>query len=187
MADKSGKKEKVSELDKNFQKTLQEIASNEKDFKTELEGMEIKHAREVSIEDGKNHCYLIQVSTKNEKDLKKVQQTLSKKLEDHFGKPVSIIPEKKRVNGNLYRKYKGTKVPRDRTLTALFDSYLEDLLYPAVIVGKRIRYPKGKVRKFKVLIDPIDKELLNNKIPSITGCYKALTNRELEIEFPENH
>ena len=35
MADKSGKKEKVSELDKNFQKTLQEIASNEKDFKTE--------------------------------------------------------------------------------------------------------------------------------------------------------
>ena len=67
MADKSGKKEKVSELDKNFQKTLQEIASNEKDFKTELEGMEIKHAREVSIEDGKNHCYLIQVSTKTKK------------------------------------------------------------------------------------------------------------------------
>ena len=83
----------------------------------------------------------------------------------------------------IFKRYEGTKVPRDRTLTAVFDAYLDDLVYPATIVGKRIRFPRGKVRHFKVILDKLDEETINYKIPSITACYKALTNRELEVAF----
>ena len=180
-----GKKEKLTEIEKNFQTTLKSIINTEKDHKKELEGLEIENAKEVQVEKDEK-CYLVRLNSNNENDLKKVHPTLIKKFEEQFSVPVAIIPAKKRVNGKLYKKFRGTKVPRDKTLTAMFDSYLDDLLFPATIIGKRIRYPKGKCRQFKVLIDPIDKDTIEYKIPCITACYKALTNRPLEVEFPEN-
>ena len=94
-----------------------------------------------------------------------------------------IIPSKKRVNGKQYSTYVSKKVPRDRTLTAVFDGYLDDILYPATIVGKRIRYPAGKTRTYKVFVDPLDKDTIQYKLPAMTACYRALTNRKLEIDF----
>ena len=179
-----GKKEKVTEIEKNFQNTLNSIVNSEKENKKELEGLKIENAKEVQVEKGER-CYLVRVKTNDERDLKKVHSTLVKKFEEQYSAPVALIPAKKRVNGKLYRRYRGTKVPRDKTLSAMFDSYLEDLLYPATIIGKRIRYPKGKSRQFKVLVDPTDKDSIEYKIPSITACYKALTNRPLVVEFPE--
>ena len=38
---------------------------------------------------------------------------------------------------------------------------------------------------FRKLIDPIDKDTIEYKSPCITACYKALTNRPLEIEFSD--
>ena len=179
-----GKKEKLTEIEKNFQTTLKSIINTEKDHKKELEGLEIENAKEVQVEKDEK-CYLVRLNSNNENDLKKVHPTLIKKFEEQFSVPVAIIPAKKRVNGKLYKKFRGTKVPRDRTLSTMFDAYLDDLLYPATIIGKRIRYPKGKVRQFKVLVDPIDKDAIEYKIPCITACYKALTNRPLEIEFSD--
>ena len=106
------------------------------------------------------------------------------KLEEHLISTVIVIPARKRVNGKEYRSFVSKKVPRDKTLTAVFDSYLDDILYPATIVGKRIRYPVGKTtRTYKVIVDPLDKETINYKLEAIQACYKALTNRKLDIEF----
>ena len=69
-------------------------------------------------------------------------------------------------------------------MTAVFDAYLDDILYPATIIGKRIRYPVGKTtRTYKVIVDPLDKESINYKLDAIKACFKALTNRKLDIEF----
>ena len=128
-------------------------------------------------------CCLIQVSSSNMAGFKKVHSLLTKKLEEELSIPVIVIPSKKRVNGKEYRTYVSKKVPRDRTLTAVFDGYLDDILFPATIVGKRIRYPTGKIRTYKVLVDPLDKEIVEYKLPAMVACYRALTNRKLEIEF----
>ena len=183
MSKKEGsKKGAVSEIQKNVSNALEKIKDSEKDHKSELETLKIEHANEVQMED-EQKCFLIQISTQNLAGFKKVHSLLTKKLEEHLSNPVIIIPSRKRVNGKEYRTFVSKKVPRDRTLTAVFDAYLDDILYPATIVGKRIRYPVGKTRTYKVLVDPLDKETIEYKLPAMTACYTALTNRKLEIEF----
>ena len=174
-------KQNESDITNTFKDLLKKIQSTEKDT-PELKNINIATASKIAIE-GNKHCYLVQVETPSEKDLKKVNGILVKTFEEHFSNPIVVIPAKKRINGKIFKRYEGTKVPRDRTLTAVFDAYLDDLVYPATIVGKRIRFPKGKVRHFKVILDKLDEETINYKIPSITACYKALTNRELEVAF----
>ncbi len=183
MSKKEGsKKHTVSEIQKNVSNELEKIKDSEKDHKAELETLKIEHANEVIIEDDQK-CYLIQISTQNLAGFKKVHALLTKKLEEHLSNTVIIIPSRKRVNGKEYRTYVSKKVPRDRTLTSVFDAYLDDILFPATIVGKRIRYQVGKPRTYKVLVDPLDKEAVEYKLPAMTACYLALTNRKLEIEF----
>ena len=128
-------------------------------------------------------CYLVQVSTTNVAGYKRVHSLITKKLEESLSNPVILILAKKRVNGKDFRSFVSKKVPRDRTLTSVFDGYLDDILFPATIVGKRIRYPTGKIRSYKVIVDPLDKEIVEDKLPAIIACYKALTNRKLEVEF----
>ena len=102
-----GKKEKVTEIEKNFQNTLNSIVNSEKENKKELEGLKIENAKEVQVEKGER-CYLVRVKTNDERDLKKVHSTLVKKFEEQYSAPVALIPAKKRVNGKLYRRYRGT-------------------------------------------------------------------------------
>ena len=177
------KKGTVSEIQKNVSTALEKIKDSEKEHKAELEPLKIEHANEIQMSENQK-CYLIQISTNNLAGFKKVHSLLTKKLEQHLSNTVMIIPARKRVNGKEYRTFVSKKVPRDRTLTAVFDAYLDDILYPATIVGKRIRYPVGKTtRTYKVLVDPLDKETINDRLDAIKACFKALTNRKLDIEF----
>ena len=184
MSKKEGsKKGAISEIQKNVSNALEKIKDTEKEHKAELETIKIEYANEVKMEDDQK-CFLVQISTQNLAGFKKVHSLLTKKLEEHLSNPVIIIPSRKRVNGNEYRTFVSKKVPRDKTLTAVFDAYLDDILYPATIIGKRIRYPVGKTtRTYKVIVDPLDKESINYKLDAIKACFKALTNRKLDIEF----
>ena len=183
MSKKEKEKGTVSEIQKSVANSLEKIKDSEKEHKAELEPLKIEHANEIQMVENKK-CYLIQISTNNLSGFKKVHPLLTKKLEDHLTSTVIIIPARKRVNGKEYRTFVSKKVPRDRTLTAVFEAYLDDLLYPATIIGKRVRYPVGSTnRTYKVIVDPLDKEIVNDRIEAIKACYKALTNRILDIEF----
>ena len=181
LANKS--RQTVNEVIKNFTNVFARLQENDPNLRKELEDIKIENASEVAVGVDKR-CYLLQVNTSSNKSLQNAHGDIVKKLEEHFSTPVMIVPFRKRTNGQIFKRFRGTKVPRDKTLTAVFDSYLEDLLYPATIVGKRVRYPKGKVRHFKVFVDPLDREAIDYKVNAITACYKELTNRDLQIEYP---
>ena len=174
----------VNEITKNLTTVLSRIQENDQSIKKDLETLKIENANEISVGSDKR-CYLVQVNEASVKNLHNVHSEIVKKLEEHFSTPVVIVPHRKKINGKLFRKFRGCKVPRDKTLSAVYDAYLEDLVYPATIVGKRVRYPTGKSRVYKVFVDPIDKETIEYKVNAIVACYKGLTNRDLVIEFPQ--
>jgi small subunit ribosomal protein S7e len=176
----------VNEITKNLTTVLGKIQDSNSDLKKDLEAIKIEGANEITIADNKR-CYLVQVNEASIKNLQNVHADIVKKLESHFNVPVLIVPYRKTINGNLYRRYIGKAAPRTKTLTAVYDNLLEDLLYPATIVGKRTRFQKGKNKLFKVFVDPIDKESVEYKTNAIATTYKALTNRELVIEFPTHY
>ena len=51
-----------------------------------------------------------------------------------------------------------------RTLTAVHDAILHDLVYPAEITGKRIRIKTDGSRLFKVHLDKNQQTLVENKV-----------------------
>jgi small subunit ribosomal protein S7e len=175
----------VNEITKNLTNILARIQESDQGLKKDLENLKIENANEIAV--GDKRCYLVQVNESSVKNLQNIHSEIVKKLEMNLNLPVLIVPYRKKTNGKLFRKLRGTKVPRDKTLTAVYDAYLEDLLHPATIVGKRVRYPKGKSRLFKVHVDPIDRDLVEDKVSAIVACYKALTNRDLVVEFPSSN
>lgn len=178
----SKSRQSVNEITKTLTNMISRIQESDSAIREDLEKLKIENANEIAV--GDRRCYLVQVNESSLESLHNIHAEITKKLEMNLNLPVIIVPYRKKINGKLFRRYRGTKVPREKTLSAVYDSYLEDLLYPATIVGKRVRYPKGKSRLFKVHVDPIDRETIEDKTSAIVACYKALTNRDLVVEFP---
>ncbi len=75
------------------------------------------------------------------------------------------------------------QIPNSRTLCAVYDSILEDLLTPGVIIGKRTRIRMNGTHLMKIHVDENSRKFLDNRVELITLLYKQLTNRTLAIEF----
>lgn len=71
-----------------------------------------------------------------------------------------ILPKPTRKS----RQKNKQKRPRSRTLTAVHDSMLEDLVFPAEIVGKRIRVKMDGARLFKVHLDKSNLTNIEHKV-----------------------
>ncbi len=181
MQEKSGNKNKSQsgELTKQLTNALQSI--QEPEIKKEVDAIKIENVAERTTTDNKKY-YLVQV-TANEKDLHKAHGSIVKSFEKKLSSSVVIIPHRRRINGKLHRAYKGRLVPRHETLSHVYDSYLQDIVFPASVVGKRIRYPKSNARQYKVIVDKLDRDTIEGKLGAITSAYKALTNRNLTVEF----
>ena len=77
------------------------------------------------------------------------------------------------------------KHPRSRTLTAVHDAILEDLVFPSEIVGKRIRVKLDASRLLKVHLDNAQQPIVADKVKTFSGVYKKLTGKVANFEFPE--
>jgi small subunit ribosomal protein S7e len=71
----------------------------------------------------------------------------------HFTQDVVIIATRRIVRPP--KKGSAAQRPRTRTLTAVHDGILEDVVYPAEIVGKRIRYRLDGAKIIKVDVSKI--------------------------------
>ena len=148
-----------------------------------MKDIKIVNVTEFKYEDGKQFL-LVNVNEAGAKNLQKVHVELVKSLESTSGKPCLVIPSRKTVDGKKFRNFIGKKVPRTKTLTYTRELLLEDLLFPATIVGKRTRYPRGQQKQLKVLIDSVDKDTISSKTTPICVAHKSLTGHELSLDFP---
>lgn len=95
-----------------------------------------------------------------------------------------ILPRPKRSNRS--RTSQTQKRPRSRTLTAVHDAILDDLVYPVEIVGKRTRTREDGSRILKVILDEKERGGVDYRLDTYSEVYKRLTGKGVNFEFPQS-
>merc|ERR1739844_47112 len=156
------------------------------DLKSHLRELHITAAKEVEVGQGKK-AIVIFMPVPQLKAFQKIQPRLVRELEKKFsGKHVVFIAQR-RILPKPTRKANKLKQKRpiSRTLVAVHTAILDDLVYPAEIVGMRIRIRLDGTRLFKVHLDKTQQTNIEHKTETFSSVYKKLTGKEVNFEFPE--
>ncbi|THU56915.1 hypothetical protein C4D60_Mb11t22240 [Musa balbisiana] len=159
-----------------------DLENGNQELKSDLKDLYINSAVQVDIA-GNRKAVVIHVPYRLQKAFRKIHVRLVRELEKKFsGKDVILIATRR----ILRPPKKGSAVvrPRSRTLTAVQDATLEDVVYPAEIVGKRIRYRLDGSKIMKIFLDPKERNNTEYKLETFTGVYRKLCGKDVVFEYP---
>lgn len=171
-----------SELELKVAQALVELESTT-DLKADIRSLQVKSAREIATGKGKA-AIIIFVPVSQLSQLHKQQQNqqrLVRELEKKFSDRHVIFLGDRRILPKPGRKRakKDQKRPRSRTLTAVYDAILDDLVFPTDITAKRCRYQVGGAKLHKVFLDPKEFASVDHKIDSFASVYNKLTGKDV--------
>jgi len=160
-----------------------EMGSSE--LKADLADLYIFSAKEVEVGAGRR-AVLIFVPFRLLSRFRKVQKRLISELEKKMaGKHVIFIGQRT-ILGKSYNRSTRAKGPRprSRTLTSVQEAYLDDIVYPSEILGKRTRCRVDGSKTLKVYLDSREIDSVQEKLDTFAQVYKNLTNKDVAFEFP---
>eukprot|EP01147_Barroeca_monosierra_P009854 gene9854-2045_t len=182
--DPKKKDKKPSTLDEEVAKGLYELQLNSEKLKEPLRELQICAAKEVTINADKK-ALLIFVPVPQLSMYQKLikERSLIEELEKKFsGKQVLIIAQRRIIRKETRNTMPlKQKRPRSRTLTAVHDAILEDIVYPNEITGKRIRYRPDASRLIRVFLH--QEGHCEDKIETFSKVYKKLTDKDVLFEL----
>merc|ERR1740121_3361238 len=149
------------------------------DIKGDLRDVVISAAKEVEVKNNMR-AVIVYFPYRVWVTVKKIQGRLIRELEKKFQKKKVVFVANRTILDLNFRR-RGLKVrPRSRTLTAVHDSILEDVVGPTEIVGRRTRITTDGTKLMKIFLDPKDKEKadVDTKLTTFAAVYKKLTNKE---------
>merc|ERR1712093_138623 len=164
---------------------LFDLESNAGDeLKANLSNLYITAAKEVDVGDGKK-AVIIFVPFPQLGAFKRVHSRIVGELEKKFsGKHVFILAQRRILPKPSKNNRKAAqKRPFSRTLTAVQDGILEDLVYPSEIVDRRIRQRVDVSRIQKVTLDKKAEQEIEHKLGSFASVYKKLTGKDVNFQF----
>eukprot|EP00197_Chlamydomonas_leiostraca_P002164 CAMPEP_0202858190 /NCGR_PEP_ID=MMETSP1391-20130828/822_1 /ASSEMBLY_ACC=CAM_ASM_000867 /TAXON_ID=1034604 /ORGANISM="Chlamydomonas leiostraca, Strain SAG 11-49" /LENGTH=196 /DNA_ID=CAMNT_0049537079 /DNA_START=52 /DNA_END=642 /DNA_ORIENTATION=+ len=173
----------ADEFEESVAQALFDLEATNQELKADLRDLYITAAREIDIQGTSRKAIIVHVPFRLLKSFHKIQPRLVRELEKKFsGKDVVFVANRRILPPA--RNGKANARPRTRTLTAVHDSILDDLVYPTEIVGKRTRYRVDGSKVLKVLLDPKDRNTTEYKLETFAGVYKKLTGKDIVFEFP---
>ncbi|XP_074576462.1 small ribosomal subunit protein eS7 isoform X1 [Curcuma longa] len=159
-----------------------DLENGNQELKSDLKDLYINSAVQIDIA-GNRKAVVIHVPYRLRKAFKKIHVRLVRELEKKFsGKDVVLIATRR----ILKPPKKGSAVvrPRSRTLTAVHDAILEDVVFPAEIVGKRIRYRLDGSKIIKIFLDPKERNNTEYKLETFSGVYRKICGKDAVFEYP---
>mmetsp|Transcript_29228 Transcript_29228/g.91083 ORF Transcript_29228/g.91083 Transcript_29228/m.91083 type:complete len:194 (+) Transcript_29228:79-660(+) len=177
-----------TELEEEVAKALFDIeVSPSSDIKADLKDVVFSAAKELDV--GKTgKAVLVYFPYRVWKNVRKIQGRLIRELEKKFSKKHVVFVANRTILSKDFRKKGIATRPRSRTLTAVHDAILEDVVGPTEIFGKRKRISVDGSQLIKIFLDPKDKDKENveAKLATFSAVYKKLTNKEAVFMFPDS-
>ncbi|CZT20457.1 probable 40S ribosomal protein CRPS-7 [Ramularia collo-cygni] len=189
IAPNSPSRAKPSEVETNIATALFDLESNVPDMRSALRPLQFVSAREIDVGHGRK-AIVIFVPVPLLVGWHRSQQRLTRELEKKFSDRHVIIVASRRIlprpkRSNRSRTSQTQKRPRSRTLTAVHDAILADLVYPVEIVGKRMRTKEDGSKVLKVLLDEKERGGVDYRLDTYSEVYKRLTGKGVNFEFPQ--
>lgn len=174
-----------SELELQVGQAFADLENSSSDLKAELRPLQFNSAREIEVAGGKK-AIVIFVPVPLLGAYHDIQARLTRELEKKFSdRHVMFLAERRILPKPGRKRSKETqKRPRSRTLTAVHEALLEDLVFPTEIVGKRVRYQTSGSKLHKVILDSKDSTVLDHKLESFQAVYNKLTGKQVVFEIP---
>jgi small subunit ribosomal protein S7e len=115
--------------------------------------------------------------------------SLTRELEKKFSDRHVIIVASRRIlprpkRSNRSRTNQTQKRPRSRTLKAVHESIMTDLVYPVEIVGRRILQREDGSQILKIILDEKERGSVDYRLDTYKEVYKRLTGASVNFEFP---
>ncbi|KAI9838017.1 MAG: 40S ribosomal protein S7 [Sarea resinae] len=178
-----------SELETSIATALFDLETNIGDMKSALRPLQFVSAREIEVGHGKK-AIVIFVPVPLLQGFHKVQQRLTRELEKKFSDRHVIMIASRRILPRPKRSHRSRtalkqKRPRSRTLTAVHDAILEDLVFPVEIVGKRVRTREDGSKLIKVVLDEKERGGVDYRLDTYSEVYRRLTGKGVGFEFPQ--
>lgn len=177
---------KTSKYEKSVAQALYDVQSKGEGVAA-LKDLHITGAREIEIGAGKKATILF-VPVPQLKRFKAIQGKLVQELEKSaaFRDRQIFIVAARTILPTPTKKNRVSRQqrPRNRTVTAVHEAILDDLVYPSEIVGKSVRVKLDNSRVIRVQLDPKDRDRSKNKTEAYASVYRKLTGKTAVFEFP---
>ncbi|KAI4320327.1 hypothetical protein MLD38_033823 [Melastoma candidum] len=171
-----------TEFEETVAQALFDLENTNQELKSDLKDLFINSAVQMDIS-GSRKAVVIFVPYRLRKAFRKIHLRLVRELEKKFsGKDVVLIATRRILRPP--KRGSAVQRPRSRTLTAVHDAMLEDVVYPAEIVGKRIRYRLDGSKIIKIFLDPKERNNTEYKLETLGGVYRKLTGKDVVFDYP---
>ena len=171
-----------TEFEETVAQALFDLENTNQELKSDLKDLFINQAIQMDVS-GNRKAIVVYVPYRLRKAYRKIHLRLVRELEKKFsGKDVVMIATRRIARPP--KKGSAVQRPRSRTLTAVHDAILEDVVYPAEIVGKRVRYRLDGSKIIKIFLDPKERNNTEYKLETFSGVYRKLTGKDVVFDYP---
>jgi small subunit ribosomal protein S7e len=162
------------------------VAKNDPGLK-ELKSLQFVTAKDIEVEGGRK-ALLIYVPPTQLAKYRVLQKHLVEQLEKKFSTThnnVIILANRTMVSSAQWArsvKHSGLR-PRNRSLKAVQEAILDDLVFPSEISGKRTKVKVGGGRVLSISLGLKDKDSVFDRKDVIEAVYKRLTTKSVQLDI----